>query len=146
MRHTRRHLLVAAGGVGLAAVFHTPPARADDADSTRLATLAALLAAVACGPGGGMTDDIASAYLERYSAFREQADPYFVVYADASLDELGATGIALLDPPAALAAIRSWGEDGQHAARAAAALDLTRLCFEEDDARQAGYALSGVEP
>jgi hypothetical protein len=139
---TRRQLLVAAGGVSLAALFYPPPVRADDADRARLATLTALFAAVACGPGGETTDDIASAYVERYAAFHEQADPHFRAHADAALDEIGATGIGLLDPPAALATIRSWGEDGQHAVRAAAALDLTRLCFEEDEARQAGYALS----
>jgi hypothetical protein len=139
---TRRQLLVAAGGLSLATLFHVAPARADDADQTRLATLAALLAAMACGPGGETTDEIASAYVERYAVFHDEADPHFRAYADAALDEVGAAGIRFLDPPAALAAIRSWAEDGQHAARAAAALDLTRLCFEEDEARQAGYALS----
>jgi hypothetical protein len=139
---TRRQLLVAVGGVSLAALLHVPPALADDPEPARLATLAALLAAVAYGPGGELTGDVAAAYVERYATYRDQADPYMRAYADASLDEIGATGITLLDPPAAFAAIRSWAEDGTHAARAAAALDLTKLSFEEDEARQAGYALT----
>jgi hypothetical protein len=139
---TRRQLLVAAGGLTLAALLHAPPVMADGADAERLATLAALLAAVACGPGGDMTDDVASAYVERYSVYRIEADPHFRAYADAALDEIDATGFGLLDPPAALAEIRCWAEEGRHAARAAAALDLTKLCFEEDEARQVGYAFS----
>jgi hypothetical protein len=139
-------LLVAAGALSLAAWVPATPVRADtaadDADAARRATLAALLAAVACGPGGGMTDEVASAYVDRYSVYQTEADPHFRAYAGAALDEIGATGIGLLDPPAALAEIRSWAEDGKHAARAAAALDLTRLCFEEDEARQVGYAFS----
>lgn len=138
---TRRQLLITAGGVSVAALFRAPPVIAEDLDATRLATLTALLAAVACGPGE-FTGDVASAYVERYAAFHDQADPCFTAYADAALDEIGGTGVTMLDPPAAYAAIRSWGEDGQHAARAAAALDLTRLSFEEDEARQVGYALS----
>jgi hypothetical protein len=135
---TRRQLLIVAGGMSLAALLHARPASADVADAQRLDTLAALLAAVACGPGGEMTGDVASAYVESYSAYCSVADPHFRAYADAALDEIGATGIGLLDPPAGLAQIRSWAEDGEHAARAAAALDLTRLCFEEDEARQVG--------
>jgi len=139
---TRRQLLVAAGGISLAALLRASPALADDPETARLATLAALLAAVARGPAGEMSDEVAAAYVKRYAAYHDEADPYFGAYADAALDEIGATGITLLDPPAALAAIRSWSEDGTHATRAAAALDLTRLSFEEDEARQVGYAFT----
>src|SRR5215208_3902635 len=139
---TRRQLLVAAGGMSLAMLLHAPPARADAVDPARLVILTALLGAVACGPAGGMTDGLASAYVDRYSAYYTEADPHFRAYADAALDEIGATGIGLLDSPAALAEIHAWGEDGGHGARAAAALDLTNLSFEEDEARQAGYALT----
>jgi hypothetical protein len=139
---TRRQLLVVAGAMGLAALLHSPPS-ADASETTRLATLAALLAAVACGPAAGMTEGVISAYVDRYSAYyAEEADPYFCAYADAALDEIAATGIGLLDPPTALAEIGSWAEDGQHAARAAAALDLTKLVFEEHEAQQVGYALT----
>jgi hypothetical protein len=137
---TRRQLLVYAGGISLAVLLHAPP-RADAAETARLATLAALLSAVACGPAAGLTDGVASAYVDRYSTYYAEADPYFRTYADTALDEIAATDIALLDPPAALAAIRAWG-DGEHPARAAAALDLTNLVFEEDEARQVGYALT----
>jgi hypothetical protein len=134
-------LLVYAGGVSLAVLLHAPP-RADAAETARLATLAALLSAVACGPAAGMSDGVASAYVDRYSAYYAEADPYFRTYADTALDEIATTDIGLLDPPAAFVAIRAWGEDGEHAARAAAALDLTNLVFEDDEARQAGYALT----
>lgn len=140
---TRRRLLVTVGGVTVAAFLCPSAVLADDdvaaaPRAERPATLAALLAAVAAGPAGGMNDGVIAAYVERYSAYRAEADPVFVAYADAALDDIGATGIGRLEPPAALAQIRSWAEDGQHAARAAAALDLTRLAFEEDEARQAG--------
>ena len=141
---TRRHLLAYAGGLSLAALLHTTPnATADEAaDAARLATLATLVSAVACGPAAGMTDGVVEAYVAGYAAYRAEADPYFLAYANAALDDIGATGIRLLDPPAALAEIRSWGEDGRHAERAAAALDLTHLAFEEDEVRQVGYALT----
>ena len=141
---TRRQLLAIAGGMSLAAFLHAAPqAKAEDAaDAARLATLATLLAAVACGPAAGMNDGVVNAYVESYSTYRADADPFFGTYADAALDEIAATGIAQLDPPAALAEIRAWADDGQHAARAAAALDLTNLVFEEDEARQAGYTLT----
>jgi hypothetical protein len=143
---TRRQLLVCAGGMSLAAfVHHAPGARAEEtADAARLATLAALLSAVACAPAAGMPDGVVHAYIERYSAYQAESDPYFRAYADAALDEIGATGIGLLDPPAALAEIRSWAEDGRYAHRAAAALDLTQLSFEEDEARQVGSALTAT--
>jgi hypothetical protein len=144
---TRRQLLVVAGGLTVAALLRASPVRADDdvgdvADDRRLATLAVLVAAVAAGPAGGMNDDLIAVYVERYRTYRVAADPHFVAYADAALDDIGSTAIARLAPDEALGRIRSWGEDGQHAARAAAALDLTNLSFEEDEARQAGYSLS----
>lgn len=140
---TRRQLLAIAGGMSLAAFVHAAPqAKAEDtADAVRLATLATLLSAVACGPAAGMNDGVVNAYVESYSTYRADADPIFGTYADAALDEIAATGIAQLDPPAALAEIRAWA-DGQDAPRAAAALELTHLAFEEDDARQVGYVLS----
>ena len=139
---TRRQLLVVAGAMGVAALLRAPSG-ADASETSRLATLATLLAAVGCGPAAGMTEGVMSAYVDRYSAYcAEAADPYFCAYADAALDEIAATGIGRLDPPAALAEIGSWAEDGQHAARAAAALDLTALVFGEDEAQQVGYALS----
>jgi hypothetical protein len=139
---TRRQLLIAAGGIGLAAFLQASPARSDTPDAARLATLAALLGAVACGPAAGMTDAVASAYVERFAASYAGADPHFRAYADGALDEIGATGIRLLDAPAGYAELQSWANDGRHAARAAAALDLTNLAFEDDDSRQAGYALT----
>ena len=141
---TRRQLLAIAGGMSLAAFLHAaPPAKAEDtADAARLATLAALLSAVACGPAAGMNDGVVNAYVESYSTYRADADPFFAAYADAALDEIAATGIAQLDPPAALAELRTWADDGQNAPHAAAALDLTHLAFEEDEARQVGYVLS----
>ena len=143
---TRRQLLAIAGGMSLAAFLHAAPqAKAEDtADAARLATLATLLSAVACGPVAGMNDGVVNAYVESYSTYRAEADPVFGAYADAALDEIAATGIAQLDPPGALAEIRAWADDDQNAPRAAAALDLTHLAFEEDDARQVGYVLSAT--
>jgi hypothetical protein len=140
---TRRQLLVAAGGMSLAMLLHAPPARANAVDPARLATLTALLGAVACGPADGLTDDMASAYVGRFAAYHPEADPYFRAYADAALDEIGATDIGLLDSPAALEQLKAWAGDGRHAARAAAAVTLTTLAFEEVEAHQAGYALTG---
>jgi hypothetical protein len=139
---TRRQMLAGAGGLGLAALLHAPVARADVAEAARLATLTTLLAAVACGPAGGMTEEVASAYVARFSTYYADADPYFRVYADEALDDIDATGFRLLDPPAALAEITTWAAEGGNPVRAAAALDLTNLAFEEDEARQAGYALT----
>ena len=144
---TRRQLLVAAGGLTVAALIRTSPARAEHdvagaADAARLATLGALLAAVATGPAGGMDDAIAAAYVTGYRAYRADADPVFLAYADATLDEIGATGIGGLAPQAAYAELLAWSEDGRRAALAAAALDLTQLTFGEDEARQAGYSFS----
>jgi len=139
---TRRQLLIGAGGLGLAALLHAPVARADAVDAARLATLTTLLAAVACGPARGMTDQLAGAYVERFSAYYGEADPHFRAYADAALDDIDATGIRLLDGPAAFAEVEAWAAKGGAPARAAAALDLTNLAFEEDEARQAGYALT----
>ena len=141
---TRRQLLAIAGGMSLAALLHTAPqAKAEDtADALRLATLATLLSAVACGPAAGMNDGIVDAYVESYATYRADADPFFGTYADAALDEIAATGIAQLDPPAALAELRAWADDASNAQRAAAALDLTHLAFEDDEARQVGYVLS----
>jgi hypothetical protein len=144
---TRRQLLVAAGGLTVAALIRTSPARADHdaagaAEAARLATLAALLAAVATGPAGGMDDAIAAAYVTGYRAYRADADPLFLAYADATLDEIGATGIGALEPQAAYAELVAWSVDGRRAALAAAAVDLTQLAFGEDEARQAGYSLS----
>ena len=144
---TRRQLLVAAGGLTVAALLRSSSARADDdvagaAEAARLATLAALLAAVATGPAGGMNDAIAAAYVDGYRAYRADADPVYLAYADATLDEIGATGIGGLEPQAAFAELVAWSEEGRCAALAAAALDLTTLTFGEDEARQAGYSLS----
>jgi len=139
---TRRQVLAGAGSLALAAVLHAPVARADTVDAARLAVLSALLAAVACGPAGGMTEEVASAYVDRFSAYYADADPYLRAYADEALDDIDATGIRLLDAPAALAEITTWAGEGGNPARAAAALDLTNLAFEEDEARQAGYALT----
>ena len=143
---TRRQLLIAAGGLTVAALMHSSPARAEHdagaADAARLATLGALLAAVATGPAGGMNDAIAAAYVNGYRAYRADADPVFLAYADETLDEIGATGIGGLKPQAAFAELVAWSEDGRHAALASAALDLTQLAFGEDETRQAGYSLS----
>jgi hypothetical protein len=144
---TRRQLLVAAGGLTVVALLR--PSRvgaADDvagaAEAARFATLAALLAAVATGPADGMDDAIAAAYVDCYRTYCADADPVFVAYANATLDEVGATGIGGLEPQAALAELVAWGTEGRRAGLAAAALDLTNLTFGEDEARQAGYALS----
>ena len=140
---TRRQLLVGAGGMSLAILLRATRADAEDpADAARLATLATVLSAVACGPAAGMTDGVVAAYVDRYAAYHAEADPHFCAYADAALDDIGGTGIALLDPPAALAEIRSWAEDSRYTGRAASALDLAHLTFEEDEARQVGYALT----
>jgi hypothetical protein len=144
---TRRQLLVAAGGLTVAALLRASPVRADDAvagaaEAARLATLAALLAAVATGPAGGMDDAIAAAYIDRFRAYRAEADPIFLAYADATLDDVAATGIGGLEPQAAYSELVAWSVDGRRAALAGAALDLTQLTFGEDEARQAGYAFS----
>lgn len=142
---TRRQLLAAAGGVSLAVLLHAPPARArgaeGGADGARLATLTALLAAMGCGPAAGMTPELAAVYVERYSAHMDAADPFLRAYAEAALDDLDRTGIAGREPAAAYAQLEAWARDGRHATRAAAALDLTNLPFDDDEARQAGYAL-----
>ena len=145
---TRRQLLVAAGGLTVAALIRSSSARAEHdvagaAEAARLATLAALLAAVATGPAGGMNDAIAAAYVAGYRAYHADGDPLFLAYADATLDQIGATGIGALEPQAAFAELVAWSEDGRRAALAAAALDLTQLSFGEDEARQTGYSLSG---
>ena len=144
---TRRQLFVAAGGMTVAPFLRTSPASADGdvGDARRLATLAALVAAAATGPAGGVNDDLVAADVERVRRFRSEADPFFPAYADAALDDINATGFGVLAPIEALAQIRGWGEDGQHAARAAAALDLTHLCFDEDEAKQAGYSVSRLD-
>ena len=144
---TRRQLLVAAGGLTVVALLPPSRARADDgvagaADAVRFATLAALLAAVATGPAGGMDDAVAAAYVDRYRAYCAEADPVFVAYADATLDEVAATGIGGLEPQAAFAELVAWSEEGRRAGLAAAALGLTQLTFGEDEARQPGYSLS----
>ena len=92
-----------------------------------------------------MTDGVVDAYVESYATYRADADPFFGTYADAALDEIAATGIAQLDPPAALAEIRTWADDGQNAPRAASVLALTHLPFEEDELRQVGYTLSPAD-
>jgi hypothetical protein len=145
---TRRQLLVAAGGLTVAVLLRPSRAHADDdvvgaAEAARFTTLAALLAAVATGPAGGMDDALAAAYVDCYRAYRADADPVFVAYADATLDEVGATGIGALEPHAAMAELVTWSQDGRRAQLAASALDLTHLTFGEDEARQAGYSLSG---
>jgi hypothetical protein len=144
---TRRQLLVAAGGLTVAVLLRPSRAHADDdvagaADAARLTTLAALLAAVATGPAGGMDEALSAAYVDCYRAYRADADPVFVAYADATLDEVAATGIGGLEPQAALAELVAWSQDGRRAELAASALDLTHLSFGEDEARQAGYSLS----
>ena len=146
---TRRQLLVAAGGLTVAVLLRPSPALAGDdgvagaAEAARFTTLAALLAAVATGPAGGMDDPVAAAYVDGYRAYRADADPVFVAYADATLDEVMATGIVGLEPQDALAELVAWSKDGRRAGLAASALDLTHLTFGEDEARQAGYSLSG---
>ena len=140
---TRRQLLIAAGGLTVAALIRTSPARAEhDVEAARLATLAALLAAVATGPARGMDDAIVAAYVAGYRAYHAEGDPVFLAYADATLDEIGATGIGGLEPQAAYAELVAWSTDGRRVALAAAALDLTQLTFGEDEARQAGYSLA----
>src|SRR3954447_4770003 len=144
---TRRQLLVAAGGLTVVALLRPSRVCADEdvagaTEAARLATLAALVAAVAAGPAGGMDDAVAAAYVDRYRAYCADADPAFAAYANATLDEVGASGIGRLEPQAALAELVAWGKEGRGAGLAAAALDLTNLTFGEDEARQAGYALS----
>jgi hypothetical protein len=144
---TRRQLLVAAGGLSVAALLYSSPARAEHdparaAEAARLATLAALLAAVATGPARGMDGPIAAAYVDRYRAYRTEADPVYLAYLDAALDEIGATGFGRLEPQAAYTELVAWSVDGRRARLAAAGLNLTQLAFDEDEARQVGFSLS----
>lgn len=116
-------------------------------DARRAGTLASVLAALSLGPAVGLRAEERTLYGDAFAAHYAAADPHFRSFADATLDDVEAAvpgGYSTLSAGDALAELTRWSTTNGRQPLAACALVLAGMSFEEDDARQVGYALPTI--
>ena len=145
---------MAAGGAGFTVLagryLLSPPVATGDEgtlDARRAATLLSVVAAVSLGPAVGLGADERALYGDAFVAYYEAADSHFRGFADATLDDVEAAvpgGYSSLSAGDALTELTRWSTVDGRQSLAAGALVLSDMSFEEDESRQAGYALPTI--